>query len=68
MSLSGKRYNDNDQIFSSKKNTDEYVYSAIARNIQHSLKNYEYADHFRSLRDLYEKNELTNAIITLWRI
>ena len=55
MSLSGKRYNDNAQIFSSKKNTDEYVYSAIARNIQHSLKNYEYADHFRSLRDLYEK-------------
>ena len=34
MSLSGKRYNDNAQIFSSKKNTDEYVYSAIARNIQ----------------------------------
>lgn len=62
MSLSGKRYNDNAQIFSSKKNTDEYVDSAIARNIQHSLKNYEYADHFRSLRDLYEKNELTNAI------
>lgn len=62
MSLSGKRYNDNAQIFSSKKNTDEYVNSAIARNIQHSLKNYEYADHFRSLRDLYEKNELTNAI------
>lgn len=62
MSLSGKRYNDNAQIFSSKKNTDEYVDSAITRNIQHSLKNYEYADHFRSLRDLYEKNELTNAI------
>lgn len=62
MSLSGKRYNDNAQIFSSKKNTDEYVDSAIARNIQHSLKNYEYADHFRSLRDLYKKNELTNAI------
>lgn len=62
MSLSGKRYNDNAQIFSSKKNTDEYVDSAIARNIQHSLKNYEYADHFRSLRNLYEKNELTNAI------
>ena len=47
---------------------DKFVDSAIARNIQHSLRNYEYADYFRSLRDLYEKNELTTAIIALWRI
>ena len=60
MSLSGKQYND--MIFATKKSTDEYVDSAIARNIQHSLKNYKYEGHFRSLRDLYEKNELTNAI------
>lgn len=62
MSLGGKQYNDNAMIFATKKSTDEYVDSAIARNIQHSLKNYEYEGHFRSLRDLYEKNELTNAI------
>lgn len=62
MSLGGKKYNDNAMIFATKKSTDEYVDSAIARNIQHSLKNYKYEDHFRSLRDLYEKNELTNAI------
>jgi len=62
MSLGGKKYNDNDMIFATKKSTDEYVDSAIARNIQHSLKNYKYEGHFRSLRDLYEKNELTNAI------
>ena len=62
MSLGGKQYNDNAMIFATKKSTDEYVDSAIARNIQHSLKNYKYEDHFRSLRDLYEKNELTNAI------
>lgn len=60
MSLGGKQYND--MIFATKKSTDEYVDSAIARNIQHSLKNYKYEGHFRSLRDLYEKNELTNAI------
>ena len=36
--------------------------SAIARNIQHSLKHYQYEGHFRSLRELYEKNELTSAI------
>ena len=52
----------NDVIFATRKSTDEYVDSAIARNIQHSLKNYQYEDHFRSLRELYEKNELTNAI------
>ncbi|WP_456057035.1 AAA family ATPase [Agathobacter sp.] len=62
MSLGGKQYNDNAMIFATKKSTDEYIDSAIARNIQHSLKNYKYEDHFRSLRDLYEKNELTNAI------
>ena len=54
--------------FFPQKNTDKHVDSAITRNIQHSLRNYEYAEHFRSLRDLYEKNELTTAIITLWRI
>ena len=62
MSLGGKKYNADAMIFATKKSTDEYVDSAIARNIQHSLKNYKYEAHFRSLRDLYEKNELTNAI------
>ncbi len=62
MSLGGKQYNDDAMIFATKKSTDEYVDSAIARNIQHSLKNYKYEGHFRSLRDLYEKNELSNAI------
>ncbi len=62
MSLGGKQYNDTAMIFATKKSTDEYIDSAIARNIQHSLKNYKYEGHFRSLRDLYEKNELTNAI------
>lgn len=62
MSLGGKNYNETSMIFATKKSTDEYVDSAIARNIQHSLKNYQYEGHFRSLRELYEKNELTNAI------
>ncbi|MGN0404987.1 MAG: AAA family ATPase [Bariatricus sp.] len=60
MSISGNHYNDG--VFSNKKSTDEYVDSAIARNIQHSLKNYQYEGHFRSLWELYEKNELTNVI------
>lgn len=62
MSLGGRHYNESSMIFASRKSTDEYVDSAIARNIQHSLKNYQYEGHFRSLRDLYDKNELTNAI------
>ena len=60
MSQSEENYNK--AIFGSKKATDEYVNTAIARNIQHSLKNYQYEGHFRHLKDLYEKNELTNAI------
>lgn len=62
MSPGGKQYNDNTMIFATKKSTDEYVDSAIARNIQHSLKNYHNEGHFRSLRELYEENELTNVI------
>lgn len=44
------------------ESADEYVYAAIARNIQHSLRYYQYEGHFRHLRDLYEKNEVTSAI------
>ena len=60
MSLSGINYNAS--IFSSEKNTDNYVYSAIAKNIQHSLKYYQDGGHFRHLRELYENNELTSVI------
>lgn len=60
MSMSGEHYNDN--AFLSKPSVDEYIDSAIAHNIQHSLKCYEYEGHFRHLYSLYEQNELTNAI------
>ena len=61
MSLSGINYN-TDSIFSNLDSANEYIDTAIAKNIQHSLKMYEYGGHFRSLLDLYEKNELTNVI------
>ena len=61
MSLGGIHYNET-STFASKESTDEYVDTAIARNIQHSLRCYQYEGHFRHLRDLYEKNELTSAI------
>ncbi len=61
MSLGGKHYNET-STFVNKTRTDEYIDSAIARNIQHSLKLYQYGGHFRHLAELYEKNELTSAI------
>lgn len=61
MSLGGIHYNEN-STFASKEKTDEYVDTAIARNIQHSLRCYQYEGHFRHLWDLYDKNELTSAI------
>ncbi len=60
MSVSGVQYNR--PTFATKQSTDEYVDSAIARNIQHSLRYYQYGGHFRNLYALYERNELTSAI------
>ena len=60
MSISGVNYNES--TFTTKQSTDEYIDSAIARNIQHSLKYYQDGGHFRNLYDLYEKDELTSAI------
>ena len=50
MSLGGVHYNET-STFASKESTDEYVDTAIARNIQHSLRCYQYEGHFRHLRD-----------------
>lgn len=61
MSLGGIHYNE-DATFSNSKTAEEYIDTAIAKNIQHSLKLYQYGGHFRRLLDLYEKGELTNVI------
>lgn len=61
MSMSGKNYNENSS-FATKKKADEYVDTAIAKNIQHSLKYYQDGGHFRHLYELFENNELTSAI------
>lgn len=61
LSLGGENYNEN-STFATAVSTDEYVDSAIANNIQHSLRCYQDGEHFRSLRTLYENNELTNVI------
>ena len=61
MSMGGVHYNE-ESSFATKKSADEYITSAIAKNIQHSLKYYQDGGHFRGLYDLYEKGELTSAI------
>ena len=61
MSLSGVNYNAG-TTFADSKSAGEYIDTAIAKNIQHSLKMYQYGGHFRHLLDLYEQGELTNVI------
>ena len=48
--------------FRSDETTRFYIDTAIARNIQHSLKCVDSGRHFRLLIELYEAGELTNAI------
>ncbi len=61
MSMGGVRYNEHSS-FATLKSADAYIDSAIARNIQRSLKYYQDGGHFRHLYELYEKGELTSAI------
>ena len=51
-----------DASFRDDESTRRYIDTAIAQNIQHSLKCYDHGNHFRHLIDLYNKKELTNAI------
>ena len=51
-----------DASFRNDESTRRYIDTAIAQNIQHSLKCYDRGNHFRNLIDLYKKDELTNAI------
>ena len=62
MTMSGTRYNPEDSAFRSLRAADEYVDSAIADNIQHSLRCWQNGGHFRNLQDLYEQGELTGAV------
>lgn len=61
MSMSGVNYNLSG-TFQNSETAGAYVDTAIAHNIQHSLKNYQNEGHFGSLKELYDTNELTSAI------
>ncbi len=60
MCTSGTRYNRSP--FGAKESADAYVDSAIACNIQHSLRGFRHGDHFDHLRGLYDSDELTSVI------
>lgn len=51
-----------DVSFRDDESTRKYIDTAISRNIQHSLKNDNFGEYFNQLRELYERNELTNVI------
>lgn len=60
MSVSGVDYNNS--IFANAESAEEYVDTSIAKNIQHSLRQYKNGGHFRQLLELHEQGELTNVI------
>ena len=51
-----------DVSFRDDESTRKYIDTAISRNIQHTLKNDGYGQYFNQLRELYDKDELTNVI------
>lgn len=53
---------DDSLAFRDDESARRYVDTAIARNIQHSLACYDGGGHFRHLRELYDRGELTGAI------
>ena len=53
---------DESASFRDNEATRQYIDTAICKNIQHSLKCYDRGNHFRHLKTLYEKDELTSAI------
>ncbi len=55
-------FSDEGISFRDDESTRRYIDTAIARNIQHSLSCYKGGEHFRNLIDLYEADELTNAV------
>lgn len=57
-----KALNVEEASFRDDETARRYIDTAICKNIQHSLKCYQKGRYFRHLRELYDANELTNAI------
>ncbi|MBQ9457672.1 MAG: AAA family ATPase [Bacilli bacterium] len=55
-------YKNEDVSFRNEESTRKYIDTAICRNIQRSLKNFDFGSRFGHLKQLYDQGELTNAI------
>ena len=62
LDFESKELNTKEASFRDDESTRRYIDTAICRNIQHALMCYQDGGHFRHLKELYEKGELTNAI------
>ena len=61
LNLNKNNYNIN-STFASEQTTNNYIHSAIAKNIQHSLKENQNRISYHLLLNSYEKGELTTVI------
>ena len=55
-------FNGDDLAFKSDESTRKYIDTAICSNIQRSLKNTKFGARFAYVKELFDQNELTNAI------
>lgn len=62
MDFSDPDYQKDEVAFRNDESTRKYIDTSICRNIQRTLVNSKLGSTFIHLRELYEKNELTNAI------
>lgn len=62
LSFEDDEINTEEASFRDDETARRYIDTAICKNIQHSLRCYQKGRYFRHLRELYDANELTNAI------
>ena len=62
MTFSNPKYDNDYLAFANDESTRRYIDTAICRNIQRTLRNNKFGNRFAYVRDLYDKDELTNAI------
>lgn len=62
MSFDDEESKFDDVSFRDDESTRKYIDTSISRNIQHTLRNDHYGEYFNQLRELYDKDELTNVI------
>ncbi len=62
MKIGELRYKESEFTFLDDNGTRKYIDTAISQNIQRSLRNERFGSKFYFLKELYDNNELTNAI------